>query len=161
MDSNGYYLIRCQIGNDVVSYSDGSKTALMANMCFARKVPVDISSFVKQKPYMFHVTPFNKLAGIQKSGLVPTPRISEINIMNQDIHYPARTYFFLGDDNRKAIDYAKYDMPKGKYVLLQVDTDRLPDGLPVYLDPLLNDMAIYVEYTIPPEDINIICEFYV
>ena len=70
MDANGYYLIRCMLGNDVIRYGTNEQT-FMANLCFARKVPVDISGFVKMKKYLFHVTPDSNMKTIGAQGLVP------------------------------------------------------------------------------------------
>ena len=148
MNANGYYLIRCSLGEDVVHYPEGG-TTLMANMCFARKQPVDVSKIVATATYLYHVTLENKVNQIMSNGLVPKARVSSYSILNTDIHYPARTYFFCGDSDEKAIAYAKKDMRLGKYHLLRVDTKDLSKGLPVYPDPLLSGAAVYLEFVIP------------
>ena len=56
----------------------------------------------------------------------------------------------MGDDGEEAKDYAMRNMPAGRYNLLSVMTAELPD-LPVYLDPIVSGLAVYLEYTIPPE----------
>ena len=148
MNANGYYLIRCSLGEDVVHYPEGG-TTLMANMCFARKHPVDVSKIVSTATYLYHITPENKVNQIMSNGLVPKARVSSYSILNTDIHYPARTYFFCGDSDEEAIAYAKKDMRPGKYHLLRVDIKDLSKGLPVYPDPLLSGAAVYLEFVIP------------
>ena len=69
------------------------------------------------KKYLFHVTPDSNMKTIGAQGLVPRERRSVYNILNTDIHYPKRTYFFLGDDGEEAKDYAMRNMPAGRYNL--------------------------------------------
>ena len=159
MDANGYYLIRCAFGDDVVHYSSDGRTALMANMCFARKQPVDISKIIASALYLYHVTPESKVSHIMNSGLVPKSRMSAYSILNTDIHYPARTYFFCGGADEEAISYAKKDMPPGRYHLLRVNTSDLSPELPIYPDPLLSGSAIYLEFVIPTRYITDVCTF--
>lgn len=158
MDDNGYYLIRCSLGEDVVRYPDGG-TTLMANMCFVRKKPVDISKLVANATYLYHVTPESKVNHIMNNGLVPKARMSSYSILNTDIHYPSRTYFFCGDSDEEAIAYAKKDMRPGKYHLLRVETKDLSEGLPVYPDPLLGGLAVYLEFVIPSRYIKDVRDF--
>ena len=149
MAQNGYYLIRCMLGQDVITY-DEQKTVMMANVCFAPKFPADISKDVHMCDYLYHVVPDKFMPLIRKNGLVPQARISDIDILNIDIHYPERTYFFCGNSEKLAINYAKQDMPSGAlYHVLRVKISDISPDFPMFCDPLIKDNAIYIEFSIP------------
>ena len=152
MEDNGYYFIRCFIGEDSLELErSDSKTVRMAEIFFAQKQPANILKWARQYKYFYHVTPSRNMSFIRKYGLVPQKRESEFNITNEEIHYPERTYFFCSDDDETAIEYAMMDMMSGNYHLLKIDIKNFPESIPVYSDPLLGGNAVYIEQTIEPD----------
>ena len=155
MTQNGYYMIRCYAGEDVVRIdSPEPQYAKMINVCFAARKPDDISSIVRSGRYLYHVTSEANVRSIMQDGLLIQRRESPYDVRNEDIHYPARTYFYFGMSPQEAVDYAKADMLPGKYHVLQIDAARLPENCPVYYDPLLYGNAVYLESDIPAQFIE-------
>lgn len=160
MDRNGYYLIRCFSGSDAVNLDDpDSESIPMAEIMFAQKKPANIIEWVKQYPYLYHVTPASNMGVIWKYGLMMRKRESVYDIKNWDIHYPDRVYFICGEKEQDALDYAISDMVGGLYHLLRIDINKIPANIKVYSDPLLGENAVYVEQNIKPELIEDVCEF--
>ena len=155
MDKNGYYFIRCYLGEDYIKLDEPNLgSACMANLCFAKKWPADISPYVRQYPYLYHAIPEKMMPSVRKYGLIPHARICDINILNSEIHYPERTYFFYGMSGFEAVRYAKDNMLPGKYRLLRVNVSDIAQGTKIYCDPLVGGKAIYVEFEIPYDYIS-------
>lgn len=155
MEENGYYLLRCFQGEDYISMNNKQLgLTKMSVICFAQKRPVNLMKLVKQYPYLYHVTDSRNMDLIKKYGLVARSRNSEYDITNEDIHYPARTYFFVDSNDEKAVSYARRNMLPGNYHLLRINTSDLQNDDAVYSDPLIGRNAVYIETDISPKLIS-------
>lgn len=111
---------------------------------------------IKEMGLLFHITPEYNLTSIQKQGFIPKSENSRFN-------YPPRVFFIKGNTpmNRvKSIARSlcvanKNKKNDGKYAILYIDTDKLPDNLRFQYDPLL-DEGIFIYDKLPYD-----CVYYV
>ena len=112
---------------------------------------------VKNKEFLYHLTPSNKVHKILKNGLCPKSG-------NKLSRHPERIYLFL----QRVSDYTFsrfaddlwYSVNKEKkkrdvqYSLLKIDTKKCRDDFKIYCDPDLKN-AVWTYDNIPPEAITI------
>ena len=103
----------------------------------------------KENKYLYHWTPLYNLDSIIKEGLIPSSK-------NEHFSFPNRVYLILEHSD----DYKIYDFGQrlalnntnpnnnGKYVLLEVELEKLDDTIRFFYDPN-SDIGVYTEQKIP------------
>lgn len=95
--------------------------------------------------FIYHITDSKYIDSIKKIGLKPKS-------LNKRSNHSERIYFSLDENKSKVLwNNLKYDLPKGKGVLLVIDTINLNNTF--YKDPNFKNMGIYTYENIPPQNI--------
>lgn len=111
------------------------------------------------KAVLLHITPAYKLGKIKNIGLCP-------RFNNEYLKYPERIYFLNGVTPEEYIESLGRQLSKnnpspknnGKYILLAIDIDKVPERNRFFLDPNY-PFACYTLDNIPPEAITLEKEF--
>ena len=157
MQRNGYFLIRKIEAS--VPFREVKKGNLV-HLVYTPIVRKDVSSDVRhENSLLLHMTSEENLESIKRNGLTPRERTGL-----KGITYPARIYLFTERaEQEEWFSMYQYQLSEekedsGRYVVIEVDLNKLPDSIKMFYDPLIGRDAVYVEDTIRPEGFGDIYE---
>lgn len=150
MDKMGYFCSADKV-DDFISPDGGQTNWRMSQ--WEPMIQPDVTDIVRDMPRLYHITPDYNLDNIFKTGLLPTHR-------NDLLRFPPRIYLFKGDTPQESIKVVGEKLSKCKttprkaedYVLLEIETSKVPLNVKFYLDPLCEN-GIYTKDSIPADSI--------
>lgn len=115
--------------------------------------PDDTKQIRKEESTLIHITPQYNLGKIKHIGFSPRSK-------NELFDYPSRVYFIRGSlDMSKIIEIGQElsdnnpnEFHNGKYVLIKIDLNRVPDNIKFYIDTnYMDDTCIFTKQNIHPD----------
>ena len=117
--------------------------------------PDDTKQIRKEESVLIHLTPHYNLGKIKRIGFSPRSK-------NELFSYPNRVYFIRGSlDMSKIMEIGRElseknpnEFHNGKYVLIKIDINKVPDSVKFYIDTnYLDDTCVFTKDNIHPNTI--------